>query len=901
MKHTYQIKRLFPLITLALIGLFFFQLNIEGNDKIETNNSFLRISNPHPVISITSEADLLAFPNKTGNGTISNPYIIENLEIDALGTGSPILISDTFSHLVIRNCTLNNSGTNMQDAGIRLYNCTNLNITNCTIYDNENGLYLRETINCNYSSNNIRNNFYGIQTLNTNNTLIFGNNITNNSGSGLYLDVSNSNNVSYNNISDNDDYGIYSSYSIGNIIEDNILVNHTEPGIYLFWSNSETIASNNITQYNKQPGIMVYATQGSSFTSNQLFGCGFIFDGMGGSTIASHVIPLTNYVNGKLFYFYADQLNLDSSNFTDPGQIVLANCNNSLISGFNITNTTAGIILYNCEYNNITNNSVMYNQHGIILAYYSRYNNIDLNNVSFNEISGLNLFIANFNNLTRNNASDGGEIGARLMASNNNTIVENELTRNYLFGAYVDSGSVNNTIYFNRLENNTWSEAYCENSTNYWDNSTTGNYWGDYLSLHPSASNDGYVWNESYSLNGTTGLYDNYPLVTPYVFDYKPVANFTANFTTIVEGQFVQFNFTGIDGSSPATFQWNFGDGSPNSTALNPIHQYNSSGNYTVGLSVNDSMGYVDFHSISNFIVVFPDVFPLVNFTVNSTTVVEGGTLQFNFTGALGNLPLSFYWNFGDGTPNSSLQDPTHTFSNPGFYNVSLYVVDTDGDTDFLQIVDYVEVTINAFPVASFTHNGTKVLVGDWIQFNFTGSEGDAPAVFYWEFGDSRFNSTARDPVFQFTIKGNHSIRLVVRDSNNDLDVELQFLIVETRDSDNGILVIIFVILSIAVVGIVAGISYNHFRKSRIQASRDEKILQDESRARKLVPAKILYSLDSEVTVFEPRFIELVESCTENELASIELLSFFKTIKPDDRIAVFNEFLDEYKEFEEEF
>ena len=70
------------------------------------NSSNINSSIPHAAISIDGNAALIAFPDKTGNGTISNPYIIEDLEIILGGSGYCIEIRNTNLYLTINNCTL---------------------------------------------------------------------------------------------------------------------------------------------------------------------------------------------------------------------------------------------------------------------------------------------------------------------------------------------------------------------------------------------------------------------------------------------------------------------------------------------------------------------------------------------------------------------------------------------------------------------------------------------------------------------------------------------------------------------------------------------------------------------------------------------------------------------------
>ncbi|MHA1700044.1 MAG: PKD domain-containing protein, partial [Promethearchaeota archaeon] len=76
--------------------------------------------------------------------------------------------------------------------------------------------------------------------------------------------------------------------------------------------------------------------------------------------------------------------------------------------------------------------------------------------------------------------------------------------------------------------------------------------------------------------------------------DLFPVASFTANATSIEKGESVRFTFTGAVGDPPATFQWDFGDGSPTSNDQDPIHLFNSEGDFTIRLTVTDFDDDVD-------------------------------------------------------------------------------------------------------------------------------------------------------------------------------------------------------------------------------------------------------------------------------------------------------------------
>jgi len=69
---------------------------------------------------------------------------------------------------------------------------------------------------------------------------------------------------------------------------------------------------------------------------------------------------------------------------------------------------------------------------------------------------------------------------------------------------------------------------------------------------------------------------------------YAPIAAFTANETDGTAPLDVQF--TDASTQSPTAWAWNFGDGT-NSTEQNPVHTYESDGNYTVSLTVTNALG----------------------------------------------------------------------------------------------------------------------------------------------------------------------------------------------------------------------------------------------------------------------------------------------------------------------
>ncbi|MFC2090711.1 FISUMP domain-containing protein [Bacteroidota bacterium] len=165
----------------------------------------------------------------------------------------------------------------------------------------------------------------------------------------------------------------------------------------------------------------------------------------------------------------------------------------------------------------------------------------------------------------------------------------------------------------------------------------------------------------------------------------SPVATFTASPTSIIEGESVQF--TDQSTNEPTRWLWDFGDGGT-STEQNPSHVYTVSGTYTVKLmAINDAGSDIEIKT--SFITVTPSVVvPVAAFTSSDTSISEGDFVQF--TDQSTNEPTNWDWDFGDGGT-SNEQNPSHTYTTAGVYDVSLIISNTAG-TDTLKIPEYITV-----------------------------------------------------------------------------------------------------------------------------------------------------------------------------------------------------------------
>jgi len=70
----------------------------------------------------------------------------------------------------------------------------------------------------------------------------------------------------------------------------------------------------------------------------------------------------------------------------------------------------------------------------------------------------------------------------------------------------------------------------------------------------------------------------------------KSVARIGYNASALKINESVQFWDESYNGSHPYTYQWSFGDGSTNSTGINPTHVYSTPGTYNVTLTISDKI-----------------------------------------------------------------------------------------------------------------------------------------------------------------------------------------------------------------------------------------------------------------------------------------------------------------------
>ncbi len=197
------------------------------------------------------------------------------------------------------------------------------------------------------------------------------------------------------------------------------------------------------------------------------------------------------------------------------------------------------------------------------------------------------------------------------------------------------------------------------------------------------------------------------------------------------------------------SYLWNFGD-STTSTLVNPSHTYAGIGVYNAGVTITDTSGCVYTYPCASPITVSN---PVPSFSVSGpTTGCSNLLVTFNNTSV---NAISYVWDFGDGTY-STATHPTHMYSNPGVYTVTLTAT-SNGCTH--STVHPNQVIVNAAQ-CNFMYNYNSSCLP--VTANFTDLSPNAVS-WAWDFGDGT-TSSLQNPVHTYTTPPTGNITLTIVD-----------------------------------------------------------------------------------------------------------------------------------------
>jgi gliding motility-associated-like protein len=231
----------------------------------------------------------------------------------------------------------------------------------------------------------------------------------------------------------------------------------------------------------------------------------------------------------------------------------------------------------------------------------------------------------------------------------------------------------------------------------------------------------------------------------------------------------------GNNSTNAITYWWDFGDGSPTTTAVAPTHIYTTAGIFTVTLAAINTTGCITSDTAKLIIVVRNDsiknLFNIVKIDSCDPFIIQATNLS-TMTPSGFSSGATFLWNWGDATTSTQQNPGPHTYASSGSYVVTLTI------TDPVACVSPVSSTKNV----SFVNNviSTDFVMPDTVcppyTHNFTNNSVGA-TTFLWNFGDNT-TSASSNPSHTYTVPGTYTVTLIIGNptSCNKFDTATQVL-----------------------------------------------------------------------------------------------------------------------------
>ncbi len=244
------------------------------------------------------------------------------------------------------------------------------------------------------------------------------------------------------------------------------------------------------------------------------------------------------------------------------------------------------------------------------------------------------------------------------------------------------------------------------------------------------------------------------------------LASMSSNFSNVLDNPVVKankyvvcnnqsVNFT-CSSSNSGSYQWDFGDGTT-STLKNPSHIYLTDGSFQVILKLTNSNGCT-----RNFSLPHPIVSqnPIADFTSILKSGCNSTAVNFSNLSIGSALPLSSHsrWDFGDASPTQWIENPMHTYTQPGTYHVKLLV-----NNDKKCINNTMKI-VNVYPttVADFSSSQNTTCFPITVTYNDSSTKA---VSWLWDFGDGT-TSILQNPIHIFTVSPTSGVKLIITDAN---------------------------------------------------------------------------------------------------------------------------------------
>lgn len=211
--------------------------------------------------------------------------------------------------------------------------------------------------------------------------------------------------------------------------------------------------------------------------------------------------------------------------------------------------------------------------------------------------------------------------------------------------------------------------------------------------------------------------------------------------------------------NSNIQYIWNFGDGAVSNNP-NPTHSYTSSGVFDVSLTLKDLIsGCTD-------IITKPSLVTIHDYSTDFAVETGGcSPLIANFKN-LSKIPSSptyyYEWDFGDGNK-SNATNPTHSYTKPGNFSVSLTIKDSSGTCSFSPLTKNNLINVPVSGTIDFSANKrincTAPLTASFKDLS------DKGINWLWDFGDGTTSSDP-NPTHTYNALGEYNVTLTVTEAS---------------------------------------------------------------------------------------------------------------------------------------
>lgn len=262
------------------------------------------------------------------------------------------------------------------------------------------------------------------------------------------------------------------------------------------------------------------------------------------------------------------------------------------------------------------------------------------------------------------------------------------------------------------------------------------------------------VWDITLTVTDNIGCVDSY--VQTFDFSNVLTAGFLSDSLTCDPGEFLHFENT--TSGVYSFFEWDFGDGTLDTTSVDGEHLYATEGFYTVTLTVGDTLGCINSYADS-FYVQFDSL--VADFDLNYLTVASCPPLPVQLINTSTGDISDFYWEVERESGTFTYYPDTllFTYTLPGDYDVYMIASSPHGCVDTM----YAENIINIpGPTGTMTFSPLTGCLP--VEANFTITDLTADLA-YIDLGDGDTVLITGDYTYTYTTEGEYFPSLILIDS----------------------------------------------------------------------------------------------------------------------------------------